>query len=167
MSLNNAMPLLEEWQNSRHNPILCKDVERKITNIVKENIEAEIAKYSQEDVLKAMGELQDMFTLYEDIKKNNETIVAKKIEYTSMINKMHKRKAKWGLTIAEQEQFFILKTELENIDLQLSVYNHVVNFSIPKALSLYLDGKESYKLNYLLEIYKYIVLDEMKLNVAN
>lgn len=151
--------LINQWLENKHDALKSIDIESKIIKFIRLNIESELELYTEIEVEIASKEVKDMFDVYEDIKNNAPTLLDEKITLTEKINKLQIRKKKWGLLDDEVEVLDELLYKLNMVDMQLTIYNHVVNFSIPNTLKLYIESDTNFKLVYLLEMYEFLKED--------
>lgn len=151
--------LINQWLENKHDALKSLDIESNIIDFIRTNIENELELYTEEELLNASKEVKDMFDIYEDIKDNAPTLLEEKIDITDKVNKLQIRKKKWGLLEDEVKELDGLLEKLNVIDIQLTIYNHVVNFSIPNTLKLYIESKSDFKLVFLLEMYEFLQED--------
>lgn len=149
--------LLSKWNDTRTDPIKAIKAESDIINYVRENIADELTKYDTDMIQSISTSVKDLFTIYEEVKTEVPKLINDRVAKTSSINALHKLKNNWGLNEENANKLQCLLKELDVIDNKIKVYNHIVNFSIPSALNMYIEATSIVsKIEFLTEMNNFL-----------
>lgn len=158
MSLKDLSCIIEQWSKQKIDGLFyeANKTEVKIVEMAKNEIKEDLQLYSLDKLLNATKGIKDLFNAYNEIRYEGKNLANKKVLLLSDIKGLKLKKTKWGLSEVEEATLKSKENDLRIVDLQLKIYNHLVNFNVPEAIELYISSEGDVKLEVLVEIYKFV-----------